>query len=145
MSKLKLLPFNIEKVKEGAQVVTEKGNSVRIVDFNRKTESTYKMVAEVLDDNGNEYPFIYDYLGEPQNDPGPKLFIKGEVKYRKMTNQELSDWLRDAPEEHRELRYAGDKSVYSTYDYIEDEANTPERDVFIRRNHGEWQEPFIEE
>ena len=72
---------------------------------------------------------------------------KEEVKTRRMTHQELADWLRDAPEEHREYRYAGDKDVYNTYDYPETEAKTPveENRITIRRNHGEWQEPLIEE
>jgi hypothetical protein len=71
----------------------------------------------------------------------------GESKTRLMTHQELADWLRDAPEEHREYRYAGDKDVYNTYDYPEIEAKTPvdENIITIRRNHGEWQEPLIEE
>ena len=72
---------------------------------------------------------------------------KEEVKTRRMAHQELADWLRDAPEEHREYRYAGDKDVYNTYDYPETEAKTPvdENRITIRRNHGEWQEPLIEE
>jgi hypothetical protein len=71
----------------------------------------------------------------------------GESKTRLMTHQELADWLRDAPEEHREYRYAGDKDVYNTYDYPETEAKTPvdENRITIRRNHGEWQKPLIEE
>ena len=72
---------------------------------------------------------------------------KEEVETRRMTHQELADWLRDAPEEHREYRYAGDKDVYNTYDYPETEAKTPvdENRITIRRNHGEWQKPLIEE
>ena len=72
---------------------------------------------------------------------------KEEVKTRRMAHQELADWLRDAPEEHREYRYAGDKDVYNTYDYPETEAKTPvdENRITIRRNHGEWQKPLIEE
>lgn len=68
-----------------------------------------------------------------------------EIKKRRMTNQELSWWLRDCPEEHREFRYAGDKDVYNTYDYPENEANTPVKSILIRRNGGEWEEPLIEE
>lgn len=73
--------------------------------------------------------------------------VEEDVEPRLMTNQELADWLRDAPEEHREYRYAGDKDVYNTYDYPETEAKTPveENRITIRRNHGEWQKPLIEE
>lgn len=77
----------------------------------------------------------------------PYEMIEKEVKTRRMTNQELADWLRDAPEEHREYRYAGDKDVYNTYDYPETEAKTPveENRITIRRYHGKWQKPLIEE
>lgn len=116
--------------------------------------------AIVFEDfNGGEgfYRIQIDYLSKKQveeleqivkdwNKEKKKLNqINKEIKTRQMTRQELADWLRDAPEEHREYRYAGDKDVYNTYDYPEDEANTPEGDVFIRRNHGEWEEPIIEE
>ena len=73
--------------------------------------------------------------------------VEEDVEPRLMTNQELADWLRDAPEEHREYRYAGDKDVYNAYDYPETEAKTPvdENRITIRRYHGKWQKPLIEE
>ena len=71
--------------------------------------------------------------------------IKKEVETRAMTNQELADWLRVAPEECREFLYKGGDYIYTSYDYFVNEANTPVYDKLIRRNHGEWQKPLIEE
>lgn len=72
--------------------------------------------------------------------------IKPEKKTRRMTNQELADWLRDCPQEHREWKYAGSDIVYVVFDYHEDDANEEiASDIFIRHNHGEWEEPIIVE
>lgn len=73
------------------------------------------------------------------------LRIKPEPTKRRMTEQELSDWLRDCPQEHREMK---DKfsDVFHVYNYSDFEANKPcGKDVLIRRNHGDWEEPLIEE
>lgn len=70
--------------------------------------------------------------------------IKLELKTRRMTDQELSDWLRDNPQEHREYKYRHGESVSCYYDYDEDEANDPVGDIVIRRNHSKWKEPLIE-
>lgn len=70
--------------------------------------------------------------------------IEKKVETRAMTNQELADWLRQCPEEHREFKYTGCDCVYSSYDYLESSENSPVERKLIRRNHGEWQEPLIE-
>lgn len=70
---------------------------------------------------------------------------KKETKTRKMTNQELSWWLRKCPEEFREYKYKGCSNIHNTYNYYEDEADNPcLDDVLIRKNGGEWMEPLIE-
>jgi len=142
--KTKKVPFDVEKAKTGAKIITRNKRPVRILDYNLKSIDT-PIVAAVMEDT-YEHVFKYKINGKHECKSLYEfdLFIEEEVKSRQMTRQELADWLRDAPEEHREYRYAGDKDVYNTYDYPEDEANTPEGGVFIRRNHGEWQEPLIE-
>lgn len=70
--------------------------------------------------------------------------IKPTPKTRKMTNQELADWLRDCPHEHREIRWTNGIRVWCFCDYNETAANTPCDKVLIRRNHGKWEEPLIE-
>ena len=68
-----------------------------------------------------------------------------EFGFRRMTNQELSWWLRDHPEECREFKYEeGGDYVYSSYDYTINQANTQVWGKLIRRNGGEWQEPLVE-
>ena len=69
-----------------------------------------------------------------------------KVKTRRMTNQELADWLRKCPEENREMTIKYGKGwVYAYHEYLDSEADEPvEKNRLIRRNHGEWQEPLIE-
>jgi hypothetical protein len=67
-----------------------------------------------------------------------------KAKTRKMTRQELSDWLRDCPEEHREWKYkSGSNLVFTLDSYHEGDAFEPVETKLIRRNHGEWEEPLI--
>lgn len=69
-----------------------------------------------------------------------------KVKTRRMTNQELSWWLRDCPEEHREWRFNACSSVYTSIGYSEEKEHNPvANNILIRRNGEEWQEPLIEE
>lgn len=65
---------------------------------------------------------------------------------RRMTNQELARWLREKPT--REYKYSNyiSNTVYSSYTYIEDyEDEEVHKDIVIRENDGEWQEPLIKE
>lgn len=81
----------------------------------------------------------YEYLeGHPSD-----YRIKKEPKIRYRTYQELSDWVRDCPEEHREWKYADSDTVFVVCEYAEDDANEEATDVLIRSNHGEWQKPLI--
>lgn len=71
--------------------------------------------------------------------------VKPTPKTRRMTNQELADWLRDEPQEHREYKFMDGHSIafYISYsDYNADEACG---NILIRRNHGKWEEPIIVE
>lgn len=88
------------------------------------------------DININNYDYLY---GLPSD-----YRIKPQPKTRRMTDQELSYWLRDKPQEHREYKYRHDELVSYHYDYDEDEANDAVGDIVIRRNNGEWEEPLIE-
>lgn len=67
-------------------------------------------------------------------------------KPRRMTNKELSRWLREKPT--REFKYSSSIScsVHSTYTYNEDDGEEEvSKDVVIRENDGEWREPLVEE
>lgn len=66
-----------------------------------------------------------------------------EPETRRMTNKELSLWLREKPT--REYKYQTSDFICSTYDYreyVQDEE--VHEDVLIRENGGEWREPLVE-
>ena len=64
---------------------------------------------------------------------------------RRMTNKELSRWLREKPT--REFKYSSSIScsVHSTYTYTEDDGEEEvSKDILIREDDGEWREPLVE-
>lgn len=71
--------------------------------------------------------------------------IKPTPKTRRMTDQELADWLRDEPQEHREYKFKDLPHIWHEYSYEDGNENEPCENVVIRRNHGEWEEPLIVE
>ena len=65
-------------------------------------------------------------------------------KQRRMTNKELSRWLRENPT--REWRYKNGVTVCSYYSYEEKCENEEiHEDILIREDDGEWREPLVEE
>lgn len=69
-------------------------------------------------------------------------------KQRRMTNKELSRWLRENPT--REYRWKNDDCgysdcVYNNHDYLERCADEEvDSSIVIRENDSEWREPTIE-
>lgn len=66
-------------------------------------------------------------------------------KQRRMTNKELSRWLKEHPS--REYKYSNsiERSVYSVYTYFENCGDEEVRDdIVIREDYGEWREPLVE-
>ena len=66
-----------------------------------------------------------------------------EPKTRRMTNRELSRWLREKPT--REYKYLTSDYICSTFDYreyVQDEE--VHEDMCIREDDGEWREPLVE-
>lgn len=64
---------------------------------------------------------------------------------RRMTNKELSRWLREKPT--REYNYKNIYDyIYGYYEYKEScgDEEVPE-DILIREDDGEWREPLVEE
>ena len=67
-----------------------------------------------------------------------------EPKTRRMTNKELSRWLRENPT--REYKYLTSDYICSTFDYREYKQDEEiSEDMRIREDDGEWQEPLVEE
>lgn len=66
-------------------------------------------------------------------------------KPRRMTQKELSRWLREKPT--REYKRSGrtDIVVYCFYSYVEEDADQEVDECFlIREDDGEWREPLVE-
>ena len=64
-------------------------------------------------------------------------------KQRRMTNKELSRWLREKPT--REYKYLNSDYICSTFDYREYKQDEEVSvDMRIREDDGEWREPLVE-
>ena len=65
-------------------------------------------------------------------------------KQKRMTNKELSRWLREKPT--REWKYNDGISVYGYYGYEEKLVNEEVvNNIFIREDDSDWREPLVEE
>ena len=65
-------------------------------------------------------------------------------KQRRMTNKELSRWLREKPT--RECKYLNSEYICSTFEYREYcQDEEVHEDMRIREDDGEWREPLVEE
>lgn len=106
----------------------ESNKKQRKVIYFLKPELSYPIIA--LSDN-EEYLENFKHCAEIE-------------KSRRMTNKELSRWLREKPT--REYKYNNIAcSVYSTHTYTEDCGNEEvHENVLIRENDGEWREPLVE-
>ena len=69
-----------------------------------------------------------------------------ELKTRRMTNKELSRWLREKPtRECTHRNDSDDRLVYSIHTYLEICANEEVDDcILIREDDGKWREPLVE-
>ena len=64
-------------------------------------------------------------------------------KQRRMTNKEVSRWLREKPT--REYKFKNSDFVYGEKNYREIEQDDEVKyDIFIREDDGEWREPLVE-
>ena len=65
-------------------------------------------------------------------------------KQRRMTNKELSRWLREKPT--REYKYLTSDYICNTFDYREYKQDEEVSvDMRIREDDGEWREPLVED
>lgn len=146
--KYKLMPFNIEKAKNGAEVVTKKEN-LRVEILKYDLTAIKPILAIVTYKDGGQAYFSYYANGWylKTDTHVLDLLIKEEVKvnYRRMTNQELAWWLREKHSEHREYRTKGDDTVYPLFTYSDKTSSyTCAENILIRSNGGEWHEPLVE-
>ena len=65
-------------------------------------------------------------------------------KQRRMTNKELSQWLREGS--RREAKCTINSCIYSAHFYKESKASEEvDSKILIREDDGEWREPLVEE
>lgn len=143
-NKYKTIPFDINRInEEGVKVVTRDGRIVRIF----CTDANNVRNVFGLINGAHDYPSCWYSNGRVYSDyeVGTDLFLQVPIRQRRMTHQELSWWLRDAPEEHREWRWTSAVYANNNFSYIERDAHEecPE-DILIRSNGEEWREPLIE-
>lgn len=98
----------------------------KVIYFNENKHAHYPIIA--LSENG-AIPANYMHCAEIG-------------KQGRMTNKELSRWLREKPT--REWKCKDGNSVCSVYGYGEKHADEEVRDIFIREDDGEWREPLVE-
>lgn len=90
---------------------------------------------------------IYPVLSIMKGDVGYETFRHcteiEEPKTRRMTNKELSRWLREKPT--RERIWTFDGCICSIHNYNEKcESEEVRKGIRIRENDGEWREPLVE-
>ena len=110
--------------------ISERDKVIRkVIYFIENKNAHYPIVA--LSSDGN-IAACYKHCAETE-----------EPKTRRMTNKELSRWLREKPT--REYKYQTSDYICSTFDYreyVQDEEVSV--DMRIRENDGEWREPLVE-
>ena len=83
-----------------------------------------------IDDDDSDYE-SYNYCAEIE-------------KQRRMTNKELSRWLRGKLT--REYKYSTSDYICNTFDYKEHKQDEEvDADMCIREDDGEWRKPLVEE
>ena len=65
------------------------------------------------------------------------------TKTRRMTNKELSRWLRENPT--REYKVSSNNRIFCFFVYKEIDADDEVDGILIRENDSEWREPLVEE
>ncbi len=142
--KTKLIPFDAEKAKNGAKVVTRYGYPVRILCYDLE-DSRLPIIAAVKKD-GKEIPGQFTIEGNfypNKEEDGFDLFIEEEVKERLMTYEEVALWLTEMP--HRQYKMFRGSCISTNFSYNEESKDEEATDILIREDKGEWHRPTITE
>ena len=109
-----------------------KNKEKRKVVYVLNNDYTYRVLSSVDDDSNHETFYgTFKHCAEIE-------------KQRRMTNKELSRWLREKPT--REYKYLTSDYICNTFDYreyVQDEE--VHEDMRIREDDSEWREPLVEE
>lgn len=144
-------PFNIDNFisNEETPVETKNGHKVYIHITKRINDkySFYQIIGEILYE-GNSWG-LYEWSKEGKfeqtEDSNRDLVFSLKKTTRRMTNYELSKWLKEKSEEHREWKREHTINVCSFYVYKEEDQDIEcDKDIFIRSDKDEWRKPLIE-
>lgn len=144
-------PFNINNFisNEETPVETKSGKRVFIHTTKRVNAqfNFYQIIGEILYDDSSWGLYWWSIEGRwDQTDKNKRdLVFSLKKTTRRMTNYELSKWLKEKSEEHREWKREHTINVCSFYIYKEEDQDVEcDKDIFIRSNKGEWRKPLIE-
>ena len=102
-----------------------------------KRKVIYFLVSE------SHYPIVGLTKNELSTEPFRHCAEIEKPKTRRMTNKELSRWLREKPT--REYKYLTSDYICSTFDYREYKQDEEVSvDMRIREDDSEWREPLVE-
>ena len=110
-------------------------------DVNEKDKVRRKVVYV-----GKGGPCNYPVMATTDDDTDYETYLHcAEIeKQRRMTNKELSRWLREKPT--REYKFKNSDFVYGEKNYREiDQDDEVKYDIFIREGDSDWREPLVEE
>ena len=104
---------------------------------------TYKVKRKVVHVVRNNYARVIT-IDDDDSDYEPYNHCAEIEKQRRMTNKELSRWLREKPT--REYKFKNSDFVYGEKNYREiDQDDEVKYDIFIREGDSDWREPLVEE
>ena len=107
-----------------------------------KEHKVRRKVVYVIKNDVLEFPVLT--INDDDTDCKTYRHCEEIEKQRRMTNKELSRWLRVKPT--REYKFKNSDFVYGEKNYREIEQNDEVKyDIFIREDDGEWREPLVEE
>ena len=111
-----------------------KNKEKRKVVYVLNNDYTYRVLSSADDDSNHETFYgTFKHCAEIE-----------EPKTRRMTNKELSRWLRE--KSTRECKYLTSEYICSTFEYREYKQDEEvDVDMRIREDDSEWREPLVEE
>ena len=106
-------------------------------------DKVYKVKRKVAYVVRNNYAGVIT-IDDDDSDYEPYNHCAEIEKQRRMTNKELSRWLREKPT--REYKFKDSDFVYGEKNYREiNQDDEVKYDIFIREGDSDWREPLVEE
>lgn len=108
-------------------------------DVNEKDKVQRKVIY--FHDNGLTYQIVA--LSDDETDTENFKYCAEIEKQRRMTNKELSRWLREKPT--REYKFKDSDFVYGEKNYREiEQSDEVDSRILIREDDSDWREPLVE-